>query len=121
MKEHVLSINNFGVPKVLLYKDAICTLIIRLLLLTPGGMQSRPGMGVGIIAKWRYMDMEKITNLQQEITEQMALYLPSLQGVDVQLEVNKDNKELIIKISVNSTLYILETDLINNNIKLINI
>ena len=54
MKEHVLSLNDFNMPKVFNESDSAYVLIIRLLLLKPGKFQSHPEMGVGIRRRYRF-------------------------------------------------------------------
>ena len=67
MKEHVLSLNNFNMPKVYNGSDAEYILIVRLLLLEPGKIQTHPYMGVGIISRYRYNNEDNfMINLNQE-------------------------------------------------------
>lgn len=48
MKEHVLSLNDFNMPKVFDASNSIYVLIVRIILLEPGTFQSHPEMGIGI-------------------------------------------------------------------------
>lgn len=91
------------------------------MLLTPGTIQTHPEMGVGIVTKWRYCDLEQLGDLQLEITRQISTYLPSIKLVDVTLKAKPHSKELIIEIKANGILYILETDNENNTIRLANL
>ena len=103
-KEHVLSLNNFKEPKILAGKEAIATLLVRLLLLNPGTFPDRPTMGVGLVKNWRYSDKDSISDLRTEISKQIGTFLPKFQGVEVNVELTKQNT-LVIGIVVDDTLY----------------
>jgi hypothetical protein len=121
INEYLFSVNSFDTPAVVTGKDAIYTLLIRLLLLNPGTLQNSPKMGVGIIARYRYMNSSDLQTLQLDIENQIRDYLPMLSGVTVELSVNLKNKELNIKITVDNVLYVFETDLNNNTVNLADI
>lgn len=110
MKEYLLSIDKFERPKVLKDKDAVFNLLRRLLLLNPGTIQTHPEMGVGIVAKWRYMDMSDIQDLETEISKQISTYLPSFQGADVKITPAEEDKTIIIRITIDNTLYAFEVN-----------
>lgn len=94
-------------------------LLIRLMLLTPGTIQSHPNMGVGIATKWRYCDVDRLNDLQTEITNQISTYLPKLRLSSVNLKVKKNSKDLIIEIRADGVLYSYETDNENSTIRLL--
>ena len=111
LKEYSLSINSFNNPDELKRADAACLLIMRLILLTPGTIQTHPEMGVGLITKYRFMYDTELQNLKKVITDQISLYLPELNLTSVELTLNpKDLKELIIQIQIENTLYVLQTE-----------
>lgn len=111
MKEALLSINKYDKPKILKNEDSICMLLLRLLLLTPGSMQSHPTMGVGIVSKWRYSDTDTLSELELEIEKQISTYLPILTTTKVEVLPNKNkNGEIIVNISANNVTYSFETD-----------
>ena len=111
LKEYSLSINSFNNPDELKRADAACLLIMRLILLTPGTIQTYPEMGVGLITKYRFMYDTELQNLKKLITDQINLYLPELNLTSVELTLNpKDLKELIIQIKIENTLYVLQTE-----------
>lgn len=117
-KEYVLSLNNFKEPKVLEGKEAIATLLVRLILLQPGTIQDRPGMGVGLVKNYRYSFEEKISDLRKEIKTQIATYLPTYQGADVDVVLNSD-KSITIGIKIDEVLYQFETsELLDNDISM---
>jgi hypothetical protein len=92
MEAHVLSLNEFNMPKVFEASDAMYVQIIRLLLLEPGKYQSHPKMGVGLISKYKYNGRDDVLiNLKNDIVDQINTYLPILSGIDITLTINKNN------------------------------
>ena len=119
-KEYTLSINDLNEPKILYGREAIATILVRLLLLQPGTFPDRPEMGVGLVANYRYSDKEKISDLRKEIEEQVKTYLPRYQAVNVKCILNKDNT-LTIGIEVDDVLYQFDTSDITPEIELDNL
>ena len=105
MKEHVLSLNDFNMPKVFNESDSAYVLIIRLLLLEPGKFQSHPEMGVGIRSRYRF---NNDVNLQNDIKKQIDKYLPELSATDVTITSN--NKVLGIIINTADGAYVVSYD-----------
>lgn len=101
-----MTVDNFLKPKVLKDTYAIHALIVRLLLLEPGIIQTHPDMGVGLVSRFRYSDVSELGGLRSRIKEQIAAYLPSFQDVDVSIEPNDDNNEIEITISIEGTAFI---------------
>ena len=96
MKEHVLSLNDFNMPKVYDTNDANYILIIRLILLEPGTFPSHPKMGVGIKSRYRYNNDENfLMQLENDISNQINAYLPSLYMTNISL-AEKNNLLYII-------------------------
>ena len=109
MKEHVLSLNDFNMPKVFNESDSAYVLIIRLLLLEPGKFQSHPEMGVGIRSRYRFNNDENfLMNLQNDIKKQIDKYLPELSATDVTITSN--NKFLGIIINTADGAYVVSYD-----------
>lgn len=109
MREHVLSLNDFKMPKVYEAVDTNYILIIRLLLLEPGKLQSHPLMGVGIKSRWRNNNDENfLPNLQNEIKNQMATYLPTIPYTGISLNII--NKILGIIIETDNGAYVIGYD-----------
>lgn len=78
-------------------------------------------MGVGIVTRYRYMNQEDLPTLKTDIENQIATYLPMLQGVTVNLSISdRDEKELQLEIQTDDVLYTFETDMENNTLKLSN-
>lgn len=113
MKEHVLSLNNFGMPKVFNDNDSAYVLIIRLILLEPGKFQSHPDMGVGIRSRYRFNNEENfLMNLQNDIKKQIDKYLPELSATDV--IVTNNNKVLGIIINTAEGAYVVSYNTTTN-------
>lgn len=115
MQEHVLSINNFNMPKVYDKSDATYMLIVRLLLLEPGKFQSHPYMGIGLKSKYRYNNQEGfLQTLQNDIKNQMSMYLPQLSFTDITLTIK--DRILGIIINTNDGAYVVAYDNDKNSI-----
>ena len=109
MQEHVLSINNFNMPKVYDKSDATYMLIVRLLLLEPGKFQSHPYMGIGLKSKYRYNNQEGyLQTLQNDIKNQMSMYLPQVSFTDITLTIK--DRILGIIINTNDGAYVVAYD-----------
>lgn len=101
--ESVFSLNKFTRPKTLEDKEAIYTLLTRLLLLEPGTIQSHPEMGVGIVSRYRYSFEGTARELKKDIENQVERFLPEFQGVSV--DVTDSNNGYTIRFAVDDTLY----------------
>lgn len=118
MKEHVLSLNDFNMPKVFDASNSIYVLIVRIILLEPGTFQSHPEMGIGIKSRYRYgtIDDAFLSTLKNDISKQLETYLPSLASTDIVLTVNGNTLGIIIDtedgayvLAYNSDTNILDT------------
>lgn len=85
LHEHTLSVDEFNNPKVLKNSEAIATVLVRLLLLEPGTFETHPDMGVGIVSKYRYSFHGRADELRSDFQNQIEKYLPTFQGVKVQV------------------------------------
>jgi hypothetical protein len=113
-QETLLSVNEFKKPSVVDGKEAISTLLVRLIRLEPGTIPSRPKMGVGLYTNYKYCDEAKALQLQDHIKDQIKTYLPEFQGVQVKTFLNQ-KKELRIDITIDGVLYRYETVLSQDN------
>lgn len=105
-KAHVLSLNEFNMPKVFDESDSTYVHIIYLLLLEPGTFQSHPNMGVGLRSRYRYNNDENfLLDLKNSITNQISTYLPELTFVDISLSIS--NATLGIIIDTTNGAYVL--------------
>ena len=109
VQEMLLSVDAFNKPTVLEGKDAIGTLLVRLIKLEPGTFASRPTMGVGLLSNYRYCDEAKVAQLQKHIQDQIRMFLPEFQAVNVSTKLLSSGK-LLIDIVIDSTLYRYETE-----------
>lgn len=116
MKEYLLTVDPFQKPKVLSEKDATYTLIARLILLEKGIYTTHPDMGVGIVSRYRFTAVDELEKLRSDILEQMGQYLPEIAATDVQV-LSTNDKEVIIDITVDGTLYELIFDKSTKTIK----
>jgi len=103
LNEYLLSISDLTKPKIITDKEAIYTLITRLILLEPGTIQSHPDMGVGIVSRYRYSDSKNIETLKTDIAAQIATYLPDLAANDVSVIIK--DKAIVIRVTANSVVY----------------
>lgn len=114
-KEPCLTIDEFNRPRTITGREAIGTILTHLILLEPGTYSNRPSMGVGLVSRYRYNDRKSLDKLKEDIKEQIDIYLPEFQGVDVNIRLDehsihkKTGDEIIIEISVDGVLYAFET------------
>lgn len=109
VQESILDVDAFNKPMVLEGKEAIGTLLVRLIKLEPGTFASRPTMGVGLLSNYRYCDEQKVLELQGHIRSQIQTFLPQFQAVDVATNLLEDGR-LIIDIIIDEILYRYETE-----------
>lgn len=103
IKEYHIDTDEFNQPRVSKGTEAIGVLLVRLLLLEPGTDPMRPGMGVGLVSKYRYMFPDKLSELKKDIYSQLETYLFPYQNVELTLSI--EDKELRIDIDVNKNIY----------------
>lgn len=108
MREYVLGIDQFNMPKCVDNNDAVYLELIRLILLEKGTYNTHPDMGVGIVSRYRYSFTTDIEILKVDIENQIATYLPQFIPVDV--VVSQNDQITTIKITVDSVLYELIFD-----------
>lgn len=103
-------------------KDKNCAihLIIKLILLNPGSIESFPKMGIGLVQNWRYMSEDDVPKLKETMEHQISTYLPHLTNVQMDLKLD-NNKILYTSIMFNGEAVILSSNLETKEIKLINL
>ena len=118
MEAHVLSLNNFNMPKVFKNDSAEYINLVYLLLLEKGKFQSHPNMGVGLRSRYRYANSEDLLiNLQMDIKNQAEQYLPSLQHIEnVSLGLIDKDKALGIIMETTNGIYAMSYDIAKNTI-----
>jgi hypothetical protein len=97
--EPLMSVNKYYKPTVLENEDAAIMLILRLILMEPGTIQTHPNMGVGIVSKFRHSTEIDIGELQRRITKQIKTYLPMFTSVQIRVELDNDLKAVKIYIT----------------------
>lgn len=108
-KEYLLKVTPFSEPKIATGKEAIATMLSRIILLEPGTNPLHPTMGVGLVSKYRFLDSEdKKLRLKTDISKQVEMFLPQYQLIDVDLEYNQD-KTVDIKIIIDDALFIYDS------------
>lgn len=107
-KEYVMTVNEFNEPRVYSGKDSTALKILRLLLLEPGTISSRPTMGVGIVSKYRFSIEDDLNELSDVIKEQIRTFLPDSILHDVVLELK--DKSLQISIRIDEDFYVYDLD-----------
>lgn len=112
--DHLFTTSTFNKPLVIKDKDAILTLVCRLILLEPGTFAMVPEAGVGLVSKYRYMDSDSIDDLEDSIKEQINRFLPYFTQVDVNISL-QENKILIIELDLDDSIYTLKANISKNN------
>lgn len=98
LKEPLMTLNKFQRPVELQGQDAEIMLIIRLILLEPGTIQTHPEMGVGLISLYRYTVDVDLDKLRSRIQNQISTYLPMFTTVEVRVDLNVNEHTLYIYI-----------------------
>lgn len=116
MEAHVLSLNDFNMPKVFNASDSAYVHIIQLMLLEPGKYQSHPKMGVGIRSRYRYNNEDNfLIDLKNDITNQIMAYLPEL--IDVSVTLTHNDHVLGIIIDTTTGAYVVAYNSINDTME----
>ena len=103
INEFAFAVDDFQNPKVFKDGEAVCTLLVRLLLLEPGTIQSHPEMGVGLMSRYRFSIEGTASELQSDFQRQVDKYLPELQGVKI--SVTEKDKQFLIAATFENVLY----------------
>lgn len=115
ISEFSFSVDDFQNPKVYKDPEAIATLLVRLVLLEPGTIQSHPDMGVGINSRYKYSVEGGASELQSDIERQIEKYLPQFSGAEI--SVTEQNSTYYIYAKIGSVLYAIYFDKTSANIK----
>ena len=108
-KEYLLKVTPFSEPKVATGREAIATMLSRIILLEPGTNPLHPTMGVGLVSKYRFLDSEdKKMRLKNDISKQVETFLPEYQLLEVDLEYSSD-KTVDIKIMIDDAIFIYDS------------
>lgn len=109
-RDYLMALNDLGKPKVIdmsriengVMNTAI-TCIARLIIMRKGTDMDRPDMGIDIVGRYRFADTNELTTLQQEIQDQIYMYLPEFIPVTVECNPIIENTQdrSIVKIEIN--------------------
>ena len=105
-REYLISTNKFKNPRVMNNHEAICMLLLRLILLEPGSDPLHPEMGVGIV-KYRY-GMNTLNDLKARVKNQIDTYLPCFPASKVELEITDDHLCNIL-ITIDDVVYVYDS------------
>lgn len=102
--EPLLSVDKYYKPLVAEGENYATLMLIRLILLEPGTFQTHPGMGVGLVSKFRYSTEVDMVTLANVIKDQIMTYLPQFTLTDVRciLGDNETGDKKVIKIYITS-------------------
>lgn len=106
-KEYACGIDKFKKPKTVEGPDAIGTRLMMIITMEPGDDPLHPEMGLGI-KRYRYT-IDTLDELEQNLKNQIATYLPIYQNVEISLEVTPD-KLCNIVINIGDTRYIYDSN-----------
>ena len=105
--EYLFSIDKFKKPVHITSKTYNAfLLIIRLILMNPGTIQSNPEMGVGLVSRYRYGYPSDIAQLAVDINNQIATYLPTFSFINVAVSIDAGNSH-VVNIELNARQEVL--------------
>jgi len=99
--EPLLSVDKYYRPLVVKNINYATLLLVRLILLEPGTIQTHPDCGVGLVSKFRYSTGVDIQKLETRIAEQISRYLPQFTLAKIKCELDTDEKIIKIYITTN--------------------
>lgn len=108
-KEYFISLDKFNRPAEVTGEKAEAILLARLILMNPGSNPLHPDMGIGIKQRYRF-SMDKLPDLQREISEQINKYLPDFSNDLSTNIILTPDKILNIEIMTATTVYTLTMD-----------
>lgn len=100
--EPLLSVDKYYKPLVAKNEDYATLMLIRLILLEPGTIQTHPNMGVGLVSRFRYSTEVDMVKLANSIKDQIMKYLPQFTLTDVKciLDTDGEDNQRVIKIYI---------------------
>lgn len=111
LREYMLDLDPFKKPKIIGNKEALATLLVRLILLEPGTNPLFPEMGVGLVSKYRFLQPGDDSDLKEDIRQQVTTYLPDAVMQDITFTYN-DDKTVNIEMIVNDMTFIYDSSLL---------
>ena len=106
-REYLFAVDKLSRPLVVEGKEAIGTLLVRLILLNPGSDPLKPEMGVGI-ENYRFA-LNRLDELQERIQDQIKTYLPDFSNAEVNIVEITSKKVCNIEITVDDVTYVYDS------------
>ena len=118
IRDHLVDLDDLGKPRIISMEkiepgimNTAITCIARLILMRKGTDMDRPDMGIDIVRNYRFADVSDLYKLQNDIDEQVTMYLPEFSPVTVTVtpvvqEFSDKNITVIyIGINIDGTMY----------------
>ena len=101
MNEYLLDVDKRHQPKVFTKYEGARINVFRLIMLEPGTFPTHPTLGVGLVSRWRFRDVDTIkSSLASTIEAQLKDFMPQLIDPQVTVTIVNNNNKNIINISV---------------------
>jgi PHD/YefM family antitoxin component YafN of YafNO toxin-antitoxin module len=101
MNEYLLDVDKRQQPKVFTKYEGDRINVFRLIMLEPGTLPTHPTLGVGLVSRWRFRDVDTIkSSLASTIEAQLKDFMPQLIDPQVNVTIVNNNNKNIINISV---------------------
>ena len=101
MNEYLLDVDKRHQPKVFTKYEGDRINVFRLIMLEPGTFPTHPTLGVGLVSRWRFRDVDTIkSSLASTIEAQLKDFMPQLIDPQVTVTIVNNNNKNIINISV---------------------
>lgn len=114
IKEYLLGLDDLQQPKMIDMSiissgvlNSAVLLIARLILMKKGTYPDHPDLGIDIRARYKFSFDTELLTLQEEIQNQLNIYLPELNYAQVRVlfEKYEDKPCVIISINISQTIY----------------
>ena len=106
-REYLFAVDKLSHPLKVEGKEAIGTLLVRLILLNPGSDPLKPEMGVGI-ENYRFA-LNRLDELRERIQDQIRTYLPDFSNAEVEIVEITSKKVCNIEITVDDVTYVYDS------------
>lgn len=101
MNEYLMDVDKRQQPKVLRKYEGDRINVFRLIMVEPGTYPTHPTLGVGLVSRWRFRDIDTIkSSLASTIEAQLKDFMPHLIDPQVTVTIVNNNNKNIINISV---------------------
>lgn len=101
MNEYLMDVDKRQQPKVFTKYEGDRINVFRLIMLEPGTFPTHPTLGVGLVSRWRFRDVDTIkSSLASTIEAQLKDFMPQLIDPQVTVTIVNNNNKNIINISV---------------------